>query len=71
MNVARSPVTPFHPDAHIAEPPGQGLTGVQIAERLAVASHVVKFHLALVCRKLRLANRTGAAVVCMNLRRTS
>lgn len=38
-----------------------GLTNGQIASRLHVSIHAVKFHLAAVYRKLGVANRTEAA----------
>lgn len=40
-----------------------GLTNGQIAERLNVTVHAVKFHLASIYRKLGVANRTEAAVL--------
>lgn len=40
-----------------------GLTNVQIAGRLHVTIHAVKFHLAAIYRKLGVANRTEAAVL--------
>lgn len=40
-----------------------GLTNVQIAGRLHVSIHAVKFHLAAIYRKLGVANRTEAAVL--------
>lgn len=48
-----------------------GLTNAQIAERLTVTTHVVKFHLASVYRKLGVVNRTEAAVVYLTHQRTS
>ena len=39
-----------------------GATNGEIAERLAVSVHAVKFHLASIYRKLEVANRTEAAV---------
>lgn len=39
-----------------------GLTNAQIAERLSVTVHAVKFHLGSVYRKLGVANRTEASV---------
>ena len=38
-----------------------GLTNEQVAARLEVTVHAVKFHLAAVYRKLGVANRTEAA----------
>jgi len=40
-----------------------GLTNKQVAERLCVSVHAVKFHLNSVYRKLGVHNRTAAAVV--------
>jgi DNA-binding NarL/FixJ family response regulator len=40
-----------------------GLSNGEIAERLHVSVHAVKFHLAAVYRKLGVANRTSATVV--------
>ena len=39
-----------------------GLTNGEIARRLSVTPHAIKFHLASVYRKLGVANRTEAAV---------
>jgi DNA-binding CsgD family transcriptional regulator len=46
-----------------------GLTNAQIAERLMVSVHGVKFHLASVYRKLGVSNRTEAAVAYLHLQR--
>jgi DNA-binding NarL/FixJ family response regulator len=40
-----------------------GLTNTEIARRIGVTVHAVKFHLASIYRKLHVANRTEAAVV--------
>jgi DNA-binding CsgD family transcriptional regulator len=40
-----------------------GLTNLQIATRLQVTVHAVKFHLAAVYRKLGVSNRTEAVVL--------
>lgn len=40
----------------------RGLTNEQVARRLDVTVHAVKFHLASIYRKLGVANRTEAAV---------
>jgi DNA-binding CsgD family transcriptional regulator len=42
-----------------------GLTNRQVAARLNVSIHAVKFHLAAIYRKLGVSNRTEAAVVYM------
>jgi DNA-binding CsgD family transcriptional regulator len=47
----------------------QGLTNGQVASRLQLSVHAVKFHLASIYRKLGVGNRTEAAV--MYLRATS
>jgi DNA-binding CsgD family transcriptional regulator len=39
-----------------------GLTNRQVAGRLGITVHAVKFHLAMIYRKLEVANRTEAAV---------
>ena len=41
----------------------EGLTNGQIAERLELSVHSIKFHLAAVFRKLQVSNRTEAAAV--------
>lgn len=40
-----------------------GLTNARIAADLAVSTHAVKFHLASVYRKLKVANRTEATAL--------
>ncbi len=40
-----------------------GLTNDEVAKKLAVTVHAVKFHLAAVYRKLGVSNRTEAAVL--------
>jgi DNA-binding CsgD family transcriptional regulator len=40
-----------------------GLTNAQLAERLKVTVHAVKFHLASIYNKLGVANRTEAAAL--------
>jgi DNA-binding CsgD family transcriptional regulator len=41
----------------------QGMTNSQVADRLSVTVHAVKFHLAAVYRKLGVRNRTEAAAL--------
>jgi DNA-binding NarL/FixJ family response regulator len=55
-------------EAQVLELAALGLTNGQIAERLGVGVHAVKFHLASIYRKLGVANRTEAA--CAHLRAT-
>jgi DNA-binding CsgD family transcriptional regulator len=49
----------------------EGLTNEQIAARLNVTSHAVKFHLSSVYRKLGVANRTEAVVEFLRLGATA
>jgi len=44
-----------------------GLTNAEIARRLAVTVHTVKFHLASIYRKLEVSNRTEAAIAFFRL----
>jgi DNA-binding NarL/FixJ family response regulator len=48
-------------EAQVLELAASGLTNGQIAARLGVGVHAVKFHLASIYRKLCVANRTEAA----------
>jgi two-component system, NarL family, nitrate/nitrite response regulator NarL len=50
-------------EVQVLEMTSQGLTNDEIARRLNVTTHAVKFHLASIYRKLGVANRTEAAVV--------
>ena len=54
-------------EAEVLEMAAQGLTNPEIAARLHVTIHAVKFHLAGVYRKLGVANRTEAAVLFLRL----
>jgi DNA-binding CsgD family transcriptional regulator len=47
----------------------EGLTNTQIAGRLGVTVHAVKFHLGSIYRKLHVANRTEAAVAYLQYMR--
>jgi DNA-binding NarL/FixJ family response regulator len=49
-------------ELEVLEMAAQGLTNAQIAGRLALSVHAIKFHLASIYRKLGVANRTEAAV---------
>jgi DNA-binding NarL/FixJ family response regulator len=44
-----------------------GLTNREVGERLHVSVHAVKFHLASVYRKLKVANRTEAVVAYLRM----
>jgi DNA-binding NarL/FixJ family response regulator len=46
----------------VLEMTSHGFTNTQMAGRLGVTVHAVKFHLASIYRKLGVANRTEAAV---------
>lgn len=48
-------------EVQVLEMASLGLTNAQMADRLAVTVHAVKFHLASIYRKLEVANRTEAA----------
>jgi DNA-binding CsgD family transcriptional regulator len=50
-------------EAAVLEMTARGLTNAQVAEKLSVSVHTVKFHLGSVYRKLGVANRTEAAAV--------
>jgi DNA-binding CsgD family transcriptional regulator len=50
-------------ESQVLEMTSQGLTNDEIARRLNVTTHAVKFHLASIYRKLGVANRTEAAVL--------
>jgi DNA-binding CsgD family transcriptional regulator len=46
----------------VLEMVASGLTNAEVAQRLGVSVHAIKFHLASIYRKLSLSNRTEAAV---------
>ncbi len=50
-------------ESEVLEGAALGLTNMEIARRLDVTVHAVKFHLASVYRKLGVANRTEAVVM--------
>jgi DNA-binding CsgD family transcriptional regulator len=54
-------------EAEVLAIASEGLTNEQIAARLNVTSHAVKFHLSSVYRKLGVANRTEAVVAYLRL----
>jgi DNA-binding CsgD family transcriptional regulator len=56
-------------EAQVLEMASLGLTNGQVAERLDVTVHAVKFHLAGIYRKLGVSNRTEAAVVYLQAQR--
>jgi DNA-binding CsgD family transcriptional regulator len=47
----------------VLEMTSRGLTNRQVGQHLNLSVHAVKFHLASIYRKLRVSNRTEAAVV--------
>jgi len=49
-------------EIEVLELASQGMTNPQIATRLELSVHAIKFHLASIYRKLGAANRTEAAV---------
>ena len=46
----------------------RGLTNAEIAARLTITVHAIKFHLASIYRKLGVSNRTEAAVTFLAFR---
>jgi DNA-binding NarL/FixJ family response regulator len=50
-------------ELEVLELTARGLTNCEVATRLHVTVHAVKFHLNAIYRKLGVANRTEAAVV--------
>jgi DNA-binding CsgD family transcriptional regulator len=57
-------------ELQVLEMASLGLTNWQIAGRLQVTVHAVKFHLAAIYRKLGVTNRTEAAVAYLRAERT-
>lgn len=53
-------------EAEVLELVAHGLSNAQLAERLGVTVHAVKFHLASIYRKLGVGNRTEAAFMYLN-----
>jgi two-component system response regulator DegU len=51
----------------VLEMAARGLTNVEVGARLEISVHAVKFHLASIYRKLKVANRTEAAVIYTRL----
>lgn len=56
-------------EAEVLELTSLGLTNNQVAARLDVSIHAVKFHLGAIYRKLGVSNRTEAAVVYLRAAR--
>jgi DNA-binding CsgD family transcriptional regulator len=50
-------------EAQVLELVSSGLTNLEVADRLGVGVHAVKFHLASIYRKLGVGNRTEATSV--------
>jgi NarL family two-component system response regulator YdfI len=55
-------------EAEVLDMTSLGLTNMQIAERLNVTDHAIKFHLSSIYRKLGVANRTEAVVAYLRQR---
>jgi DNA-binding NarL/FixJ family response regulator len=53
-------------EIEVIEMASLGLTNLQVAARMNVSVHAVKFHLAAIYRKLGVANRTEAAVLFLS-----
>jgi DNA-binding NarL/FixJ family response regulator len=61
--MSRTPRSGFSSrEIEVLELASQGMTNPQIAKRLELSVHAIKFHLASIYRKLGAANRTEAAV---------
>ena len=61
--MSRTPRSGFsNREIEVLELASQGMTNPQIATRLELSVHAIKFHLASIYRKLGAANRTEAAV---------
>jgi DNA-binding CsgD family transcriptional regulator len=56
-------------EAEVLQFTSLGLTNSQVAARLDVSIHAVKFHLGAIYRKLGVSNRTEAAVVYLRTAR--
>jgi DNA-binding NarL/FixJ family response regulator len=54
-------------ELQVLEMASLGLRNAEIAERLGLSVHAIKFHLAAVYKKLGVANRTEAVVTYMRL----
>jgi DNA-binding NarL/FixJ family response regulator len=64
LHAEREPYRLLSPrELEVLELASLGLTNTQIAMRLSVTIHAIKFHLAAVYRKLGVTNRTEAVVV--------
>jgi DNA-binding NarL/FixJ family response regulator len=63
---ARSLLSPR--ELEVIEMTSLGLTNVEIARRLEVTEHAIKFHLSSIFRKLGVSNRTEAAVAYLRPR---
>jgi DNA-binding CsgD family transcriptional regulator len=64
MRAARGPLPSLsRREAEVLRMAAQGLANRDIAARLDVTVHAVKFHLASIYKKLGVANRTEAAVI--------
>jgi len=55
-------------ELEVLEMAALGLTNAEIAERLTITVHAIKFHLGSIYRKLGVDNRTEAAITLLTLR---
>jgi DNA-binding NarL/FixJ family response regulator len=55
-------------ELEVLEMAARGLTNPEIAARLTISVHAIKFHLASIYRKLEVSNRTEAAVTFLAFR---
>jgi DNA-binding NarL/FixJ family response regulator len=53
-------------EQHVLQLASEGLTNKEVAERLGVTVHAIKFHLSAVYRKLGVGNRTAATAAYLN-----
>jgi DNA-binding CsgD family transcriptional regulator len=69
--LSRQPLRPYDAlssrELQVLEMVSLGLRNAEIADRLGISVHAIKFHLAAVYRKLGVSNRTEAVVTYIRL----